>query len=435
MNKNTAKELIKFIDSVPSTFHVAAKMEKILSENGFSKLSENEKWNIEKGKSYFVTRNSSSIIAFRIPQGDFKGYQIMSSHSDSPSFKIKTNPEIEVEGHYIKLNVEKYGGLICSPWFDRPLSVAGRILIKENGKVKERLVDVDKDLLMIPNLAVHMNRSVNEGYTYNIQKDMLPLMSCEGKKGKFMKLVAKSAKVDESSILSMDLFCYNRDKGRIWGQDNEFVSSAKLDDLECAFASLKGILAGGNSENVAVHCVFDNEEVGSGTKQGAAADFLRSVLVKINASFGKDESDYLTALANSFMVSADNAHAVHPNYADMTDPTNRPYINCGIVIKHSANQKYTTDAVSDAVFKTICEKAEIPTQSFLNRSDMQGGSTLGNISTSQVSLKTVDIGLPQLAMHSSYETAGTIDVDYLVRAATEFFNSTIIFNNNDFEVR
>lgn len=434
MSKKYAEELIKFLDNSPSPFHVVANMEKELSENGFHHLCENDKWDLKLGESYYVTRNSSSIIAFRIPKEGFNGFQIMASHSDSPTLKIKTNPEIVTENAYVTLNVEKYGGLICSTWFDRPLSVAGRVLVRSGNKVEERLLDINKDLLILPNLAIHMNRAVNDGYSYNVQKDMLPLMSMGGKNVKFKEVVAEYLGVTESEIISMDLQCYNRECGKIWGLNDEFVSSRRLDDLECAYSSLKGILAAGKSKNVAVHCVFDNEEVGSGTKQGAAGDFLKATLVRINEALGGSEGDLYRYISNSFMVSADNAHALHPNYKEKADPTNSVIINKGIVVKHSANQKYTTDAVSQAVLETVCKKAEVPTQNFLNRSDILGGSTLGNISTSQVSLKTVDIGLPQLAMHSAYETAGTEDVEYLVRTAEVFFNSTINFNNNNFEV-
>ena len=435
MNRSYAEGLIKFLDKSPSPFHVIENMENELEANGFHPLCENNKWELKLGESYYVTRNSSSIIAFRIPKDGVKGFQIMASHSDSPTLKVKTNPEIVTDNAYVTLNVEKYGGMICSPWFDRPLSVAGRVLVKNGNKVEEKFLDIDKDLLMIPNLAIHMNRAVNDGYSYNIQKDMLPLVSMGGKDVKFKNIVADALNVKVEDVVSMDLQLYNRENGRIWGYEDEFVSSRRLDDLECGYSSLRGILAAGKSENVAVHCVFDNEEVGSGTKQGAAGDFLKATLIRIAEGLGYTEADLYRFVSNSFMVSADNAHALHPNYKEKADPTNHVIINNGIVIKHSANQKYTTDAVSHAVFETVCQKAGVPTQNFLNRSDILGGSTLGNISTSQVSIKTVDIGLAQLAMHSCYETAGCADIEYLVKAAEAFFNSTITFDNNNFEVR
>ena len=281
--------------------------------------------------------------------------------------------------------------------------------------------EVDRDLLMIPNLAVHMNREANNGYKYNLQKDMLPLLGEASGKGKFLKIIAEAGGVEEGDILGHDLFLYNRQPGTIWGADEEFLSIGRLDDLQCAFASLKGFLAGAKEKYGAVHCVMDNEEVGSETKQGAASTFLFDVLFRIHKALGGDYEDYLRCVADSFMISADNAHAVHPNYEDKADPVNRPYLNKGIVIKYSANQKYCTDGFSAAVFKEICRRAEVPYQTFTNRSDMPGGSTLGNISMAQVSVNAVDIGLPQLAMHSPYETAGVEDTDYFIKAARVFF--------------
>lgn len=422
------QELLEFLDNSPSSFHAVANMEKELEQAGCIRLLEGQKWNLEPGKGYYVSRNGSALIAFRIPRADFAGFQIMASHSDSPVFKVKNNAELEVDKKFVKLNVEKYGGMLCAPWLDRPLSVAGRIVVRTPEGVASRLVNVDRDLLIIPNLAIHMNRSVNEGYEYNAQKDMLPLF-CEADgrpaKDRFLQLIAEEAGVKQEDILDTDLFLYNRMKGTVLGLNGEYISSPHLDDLQCAFASLKGFLAAEPADSVAVHCVLDNEEVGSGTKQGAASTFLKDVLNRINRAMGRTEEEYLTALASSFMVSADNAHSIHPNQPDKADPTNRPYMNDGIVIKYSANQKYTTDAVSGALFKALCERAEVPYQTFHNRSDMLGGSTLGNISGTQVALNTVDIGLAQLAMHSNYETAGSRDTAYLVEAAKELFSSSV----------
>ncbi|MBS7210283.1 MAG: M18 family aminopeptidase, partial [Lachnospiraceae bacterium] len=369
-------------------------------------------------------------IAFQNPKENFTGFQIMASHSDFPTFKVKENPEICVENQYTKLNVEKYGGMLCAPWFDRPLSVAGRLLVKVGDAIETKLVNVDRDLVMIPNLAIHMNREVNDGYKYNAQTDMLPLYSNTAEKGNFMSVVAESAGVEKENILGSDLYLYNRMAGSIWGGNEEFVSSPKLDDTQCAFASLKGFLQAENEKAVSVHCVLDNEEVGSGTKQGAASTFLKDTLGRINRGLNRTEDEYLRALANSFMISADNAHGVHPNYSDKTDLTNRPYLNGGIVIKYSANQKYTTDAVSAAMFKTICDRAKVPYQNFVNRSDMLGGSTLGNISNTQVAVNTVDIGVAQLAMHSPYETCGVKDTYYLIEVAKEFYKSAVISDGN-----
>lgn len=421
--RDITDKLLTFLENSPTSFHAVENMAARLRGEGFEELKEADCWSIEAGGRYFVTRNMSSLIAFRVPGKDFTGFQIISSHSDSPTFKIKENPEMKVEGHYVKLNVEKYGGMLCAPWFDRPLSIAGRLVVRTADGLQTKLVNVDRDLVMIPNLAIHMNRQVNDGYAYNAQSDMLPLYGGEAAAGTLMKTIAQSAGVAEEDILGHDLYLYNRMKGSVWGAGEEFFSCGRIDDLQCAFGSLEGFLAGGNAHSVSVHAVLDNEEVGSTTKQGAASTFLLDTLKRLNTALGRTQEQYLTALASSFMVSADNAHGVHPNYTDKADPTNRPYLNGGIVIKFNANQKYTTDAVSAGVFRSVCEKAGVPVQTFTNRSDMAGGSTLGNISNTHVALNTVDIGLPELAMHSPYETGGVLDTEYLIRAAKEFFST------------
>ena len=425
------KELLQFLDHSPNAFYAVANMQKELEDAGFTRLYEGCPWTLSGGHGYYVTRNDSAIIAFRIPEGGYQGFQIMASHCDSPVFKIKTNAEIVVDNSYVKLNVEKYGGMLCAPWLDRPLSVAGRVIVQTEEGIATKLVDVDRDLLIIPNVAIHMNRQVNDGYAFNAQVDMLPLFCEQGEeKNQFMQLIADEAAVQVEDILDTDLFLYDRMKGTTLGLHGEFIASGRLDDLQCAFASLKGFLAAELKQSIAVHCVYDNEEVGSGTKQGAASTFLKDTLRRISRAMGRSEEQYLMSIASSFMVSADNAHAVHPNHAEKADPTNRPYMNRGIVIKYSANQKYTTDGISGAVMRAICKKAEVPYQTFTNRSDMLGGSTLGNISQAQVALNTVDIGLPQLAMHSPYETAGARDTAYLIEAARVLFSSSFEGNGD-----
>ncbi len=425
MYQETVKELFSFIESSPSVFHAVENMKGMLEEEGYAQLLESRRWELLEGGKYYVIRNGSSIIAFRIPKRDFTGFQIMASHSDSPSFKIKEHPEMEADHAYVRLNVEKYGGMLMAPWFDRPLSVAGRLIVKEQGRIAVKLVSVDRDLVLIPNLAIHMNRESNDGYRYNVQKDLLPLYGCAEAKGTFMGRIAEAAGVKEEEILGSDLFLYNRMKGSVWGAQKEFISIGRLDDLQCVFASLKAFLSSEGGESIPVHCVFDNEEVGSSTKQGAASTFLYDTLNRINESLGRSPVQYRQAVASSFMVSADNAHAVHPNYPEKACPSNRPYLNQGIVIKYSANQKYTTDGVSAALFREICQRAGAPFQIFLNRSDVAGGSTLGNLSGNQVAVNCVDIGLPQLSMHSPYETAGIKDTQYLIQAGKLFFESSV----------
>lgn len=420
------QELLTFLEKSPTAFQAVAAMKEILLEKGYTPLYESESWKLEEGKGYYVSRNDSALIAFQIPQKDYKGFQIVTSHSDSPSFKVKFNPEIEVEGRYVKLNVEGYGGMLCAPWFDRPLSVAGRVVAEQDGSIVTKLVNIQKDLLLIPNVAIHMNRKINDGYSYNLQVDMLPVIGEGTAKGRLMEMVAENAGVPKETILGTDLFLYNRCKASIWGVDDAFMSSPRIDDLQCGFASLKAFLETKDPKNLIVHCVFDNEEVGSGTKQGAASTFLKDTLNRIAAGSGKNQEDYLRCLAGSFMVSADNGHAVHPNFPGKTDDTNRTYMNGGVVIKYNANQRYTTDAVSEGIFKAICSRAGVPVQTFVNRSDIAGGSTLGNIANTQTPMNTVDIGLAQLAMHSPYETVGTKDTEYMIKALKAFYETQVI---------
>ena len=422
--------LFDFLDRSPVPFYAVRNMREMLDRAGFVCLNESGHWKLQEKGSYYVTRNDSALIAFRLPKRDFTGFQMMASHCDSPLFRIKPDAEITVEKRYVKLNVEKYGGAILAPWLDRPLSIAGRVIARTEEGIETRFVNIDRDLLVIPNLAIHMNRQVNEGCQFNVQKDLLPLFceaaaDGEAPEGALMKLIAGEAGVCPDRILDTDLYLYSRTRAGYVGLNREFIMSARLDDLQCAFASLLGFLRSDPSDSAAVLCVFDNEEVGSGSKQGAGGTFLQDTLYRINDGLGRTQEEYLRSLASSFMVSADNAHSVHPNHPDKADPTNRPFMNRGIVIKYSCNQKYTTDGVSGAIFRAVCEKADVPFQTFANRSDMIGGSTLGNISQSHVSVNTVDVGLAQLAMHSPCETAGAKDTAYLAEAARVLFSGSV----------
>lgn len=433
--QKTAKEMLDFIEKSPTCFHAAANIGEMLTAAGFEELKETAEWNLKRGGRYYVRRNDSSVIAFVLPTEEKKirGFHMAAAHSDSPCFKIKEKPELTVEEHYVRLNTEKYGGMILSTWLDRPLSVAGRLAVKGESGIESRLVNIDRDLCVIPNVAIHMNREMNKGVEYNPQVDLLPLFAdaaydtAEERDKKqrpgttLQRIAAECANVKEDTILGEDLFLYTRQEGRMIGANGEFVLSPRLDDLQSAFALVKAFAESTPTEYINLCAVFDNEEVGSGTRQGADSTFLEDVLQRITESLQESRSTYLCWVADSFLISADNAHAVHPNHPEKADPTNRPYLNGGIVIKYHGSQKYTTDGISAAKMKDYCERAKVPYQTYANRSDIAGGSTLGNISTAHVSVSSVDIGLPQLAMHSAVETAGMMDTEYAVRALKEFW--------------
>lgn len=415
-----SRDLIHFIAKSPSTFHAVRGIKAALLYAGFTEIREEDPWQIEKGGKYVVTRNGSALMAFTVPEEGAEAFHITASHCDSPTFKIKENPEIS-DGPYVKLNVEGYGGMIMSTWLDRPLSVAGRLLVTESGHLAEKLVAIDGTMLVIPSVAIHMDRSVNQHKEWKVQKDMLPLYGMTDAKTPFMDVIAAAAKVKAEDILAHDLTLYSRVPAAIWGEEREFISSPKLDDLQCAFACFRGFTQGQKEKYISVYALFDNEEVGSATSQGAGSTFLANTLERLARSLGYSYDETMAMIARSFMISADNAHSVHPNYPEYADPVNRPVINGGIVIKYSAAQKYATNAFSAAYFKKLCKEHDIPTQTFTNHSDNPGGSTLGNISNTVIAIPTVDIGLPQLAMHSSYETAGVKDTAYLVDAVTKFY--------------
>ena len=422
-NNNVNENLMRFLRACPSVFHVIAELKRGLRENGFLPLEESEPWELKPGGKYFVSRNNSSLISFVLPTGQPDSFHIIASHSDTPCFKVKPGPAIPTEGGLLKLNVEKYGGAIETSWFDRPLSLAGRVLLDLGDRLEERLVALDRDLLMIPSLAIHFTRGTEIGKTLNVQTDMLPVLGSGDDPQLLWRMLASDLSVRQDQILSADLFLYNRAEPTLWGAEQEFLSAPKLDDLECCFCSYLGLLETQPSDagRVAVHCVFDSEEVGSRTRQGADSTFLSGTLARICPNA---EALRQTA-AKSFMISADNAHAVHPNYAQLSDPVNRPALNRGIVIKYQAEQRYATDAVSAAILKKLCLKHDIPFQEFTNRSDLVGGSTLGKLSVAHVPLRTVDIGLPQLAMHSCFETAGAADPADLVRLCRVFYGEAL----------
>lgn len=432
MDHTTTKELFKWIKNSPTTFHAIAYMKQQLKTNGFQELLEQNEWNIQPNGKYFVTRNQSSIIAFQIGS-DIQDYSfhISASHSDSPTFKIKENAQIEVKGKYTQLNTEGYGGMICASWMDRPLSIAGRILYKQNDQMHTKLVDINRDLVLIPSVAIHMNRNVNDGYKWNKQVDMLPLYGGKESLQKTLKQqIAQEADVEETAIYGMDLYLYNRMEPSIWGANQEFISAPRLDDLQGAFTTFQGFINGTHENNIAVFACFDNEEVGSLTKQGAESTFLYDTLTRINTVLGKPKEDYHRALASSMMLSVDNAHALHPNHPEYADATNHVFMNEGIVIKTHAGQKYTSDAQSIALLKAICDDVHVPYQFYANRSDMAGGSTLGNLVQRQVSLSTIDIGLAQLAMHAAYETAGVKDMDDMIHAIQAFYHTHFHLDND-----
>lgn len=436
--RETAQRMLEFIDKSPTCYQTVANLKEMLGQQGYMELAEREVWNLRPGHQYYVSRNDSSLIAFQIPEEEAQGYRIVASHSDSPSFKVKENAEVKVDGQYIKLNTEPYGGMILSTWLDRPLSLAGRIVLREGDRILTKSVNIDRDLCVIPNVAIHMNRDINKGMEYNTQVDMLPLFGqvCDGESKKeteddsdsqwLMALLAQEAGVRKEDIMGHDLFLYVRDKGRILGAEGEYVLSSRLDDLQCVYTSFEAFRESRAECSINVCAVFDNEEVGSGTRQGADSTFLEDTLTRICGGLGYDREKQLRMIADSFLISADNAHAVHPNHPEKSDPTNRVYLNGGIVIKYHGSQKYTTDGISAARMKLLCERADVPCQTYANRSDIAGGSTLGNISTAHVSVASVDIGLPQLAMHSAAETAGVRDTLYAVKVFREFYGEDIV---------
>ena len=412
------EKLIDFLDRSHSVYHAVKALAEQLEQAGYTALEEGADWKLVGGGKYYLVRGGAALVAFRVPTAVPRGFMLSASHSDRPGFKIKENGELT--GKYTRLATEKYGGMLMAPWLDRPLSVAGRVMVETAEGIKSRLVDIDRDLLLIPNVAIHMNRTVNEGYTWNPAVDTLPLVGGENAAGKLWALLEQAA---GGKILGHDLYLYVRQKATVWGVEEEYLSSAALDDLMCAWCSTQGFLHARESQAIPVLCVFDSEEVGSSSVQGADSTLLKDVLDRICRGLGLDK---MQLLHNSFMVSADNAHALHPNHPEYADANNAPVMGGGVVIKFNANQRYTTDGMSAAVFRSVCQKAGVPVQTYYNRADLPGGSTLGCISLSHISVPSVDIGLAQLAMHSCYETAGVADAQALEQAMQTYYSTALV---------
>lgn len=425
-------KLINFVNNTPNAYYCVDNLKKLLKQNGFIELHENEEWNnLNKNGNYFVIKNDSSLIAFKMTDSKEKiGFNIVSAHTDSPSFSIKQNADM-FDGNYLKLNTAGYGGMINYSWLDRPLSLAGRIIVSNNGVYEKQLINIGKDLMIIPSQAIHINRDVNSKNELNHQIDMLPIISLtnEKKLDDIIRENLEKEKIRADKICDYDLYLYNRDQAKQIGLNDEFILAPRLDDLASLYPALEAFINSTNTDSLNVLCAFNNEEIGSMTPQGADSSFLIDTLTRIaNAA----NINLLIALNNSMVVSADNAHALHPNAQSKSDPTNKVLLNKGVVIKHHTN--YTTDAVTSSLFKGICENAEVPYQDFACRSDMRCGATLGGVSQRHVGVDSIDIGLPQLAMHSSNETIGTKDVLYMYKSLLEFYNTQIIKENNTIKI-
>ena len=428
--KSFAREVIEFIDESPSTYHVVKNCSDILDENGFERIMPREKWEIKKGGKYFLKKSSSTIIAFTVGENfDVKkGFKIFGAHTDSPCFRIKPSPEIVTE-NVVRLNTEVYGGPILSTWFDRPLSIAGRVIVRGEDTFfpKTIKIRIDEPLLTIPNLAIHQNREVNNGVKIDKQNDVLPVISLINKnferEGYLERIILEKTGIKKEDIIDFDLYLYATEKGCLLGANEEFMSSPKIDNLASVYTGLIGLLeAEENQDRINIFVAFDNEEIGSATKQGADSNYLLNTLERISLALGLSRGDFLQMLESSYILSADAAHAAHPAHLGKTDPTNRGKINEGISIKISAKQKYTSDGYSIAVIKQLIEGTEIQIQPFVNESNELGGSTIGPISSTHLDIDGVDLGVPMLAMHSVRELCGIFDVFYLKELAKEFFS-------------
>ena len=408
--------LRSFLDSAHSFYHATANLAAQLDEAGYIRLSESAEWNLEIGGKYYVNRGGSSILAFRVPAAPV-GFMMSATHVDYPTFRLKVNGQLT--GAYIRAATERYGGMILAPWMDRPLSVAGQAMVDTPNGLETRLVDIDRDLALIPNVAIHMNPKINENTTLNMAVDMIPLLGCAESKDKLEEELEAAA---GGKIMGADLYLYVRQRSSIWGLSNEFISAPGLDNLLCVWPCQQGFLNASDSNSIPVMAVFDSEETGSNSRQGADSTMLATILARISRCLGLDHD---RMLANSMLVSADMAHALHPNHPELADPANAPVMNGGVVMKFNASKNYVTTGLSAALFRKICAKADVPLQVFHNRADIKGGSTLGYISMNHVSVPSVDVGLAQLAMHSSYETAGVKDPFYLETAMQTYFGCSL----------
>ena len=425
MKNALTDRMLQFIAESPCSYFAVRSAARRLDEAGFTRLLESQPWMLAPGGKYYTTRGGSTLIAFTLPKIGLPGFMITASHTDSPAFKLKQNPHLPGKA-YVRLNTEKYGGMLFSSWLDRPLEIAGRVLVRTaDGGVAQRLVELPDCPLIIPNVAIHMNRAANEGVKLQANIDLPPVFAPGGEPASVLTLAAQAAGAAEEDVLGHDLLLCNRQPGAYLGAGAPWIGSPRLDDLECVFACLEGFLTAPESESAQVCCLFDNEEVGSQTRQGAASTVLRDVLRRICEGLGLGETDYCRAVAASFLLSADNAHALHPNHPEYADGENCPVMNGGVVVKFNAAQHYTTDGESAALLESVCRDTHVPTQVYANRSDLAGGSTLGNIAGTQVSLHSADVGLAQLAMHSAFETAGADDPAHLVNLSRALYSRTL----------
>ncbi|RHQ97822.1 M18 family aminopeptidase [Peptoclostridium sp. AF21-18] len=427
--KKFAENMLDFIYESPTQFNAVAVSAEILEKNGFEKLNPKENWKLEVGKKYYTTKNSSALVAFKVNSDEIEkeGFRIIGSHTDSPGFRIKPNAEMESCGAYLKLNTEGYGGMILSTWLDRPLAMAGRVFLRGENPFKpvEKIVNINKPVCIIPNLAIHMNRSINDGYKYNKQTDMLPLVGLineQLEKDNYMvKLLASELDVEVEEIIDFDIFLYEYEKGCFTGANEEFISTGRLDNLSMYYSSVEALLDSDSKSGISIAVGFDNEEVGSSTKQGADSNMLLNILERICISLGKDRQQFFEAIENSFIISSDLAHAVHPNVNGMADPTNRPVMGKGPVIKVHAGQAYTSDGYSISVYKEICRECGVEYQEFVNKSDQRGGSTIGPISSTHIDIPSVDIGAPILSMHSIRELGCSEDFYNTYKTFVKFY--------------